>query len=117
MVALDLKPIRMVEGFLKLLHYLEPRYKVLSRKHVTKMIQNKHKSVREKLQTKLKEANSISLTTDIWSSAATEVYITVTAHYISPEWQLYFCVLETPDMPERYTGQNIADRLVEIADK
>ena len=38
MVALDLKPIHMVEekGFLKLLYYLEPGYKVPSRKHVLK---------------------------------------------------------------------------------
>ena len=49
------------------------------------MIQNKHKSVKEKLQTKLEEANSISLSTDIRSSAATEAYITVTVHYISSE--------------------------------
>ena len=27
------------------------------------------------------------------------------------------CVLETPGKPERHTGQNIADRLAEIADK
>jgi len=26
------------------------------------------------------------------------------------------CVLETPDMPERHTGESIADKLVEIVD-
>ena len=120
MVALDLKPIRMVEseGFVNLLHYLEPGYKIPSRKHVTMMIQRQHKSVKEKLLTKLdKDAISVSLTTDIWSSAATEAYITCSAHYITLEWQLLSCVLETPGMPERHTGQNIADRLAEIADK
>ena len=52
MIALDLKPIRMVEGkdFINLLHYLEPGYKIPSRKHVTIMIQRQHKSVKEKLQ-------------------------------------------------------------------
>ena len=51
MIALDLKPIQTVEGngFVELLHYLEPGYKVPSRKHVTKMIQEKHASIREKL--------------------------------------------------------------------
>ena len=93
-------------------------YKVPSRKHVTKMIQKEHTSIREKLQAKLdKEATSISLTTDIWTSATTEAYITVSAHYISPEWQLLSCVLETPGMPERHTGQNIVDRLGGIADR
>ena len=27
------------------------------------------------------------------------------------------CVLETPDMPERHTGQNIVDKLVEMVEK
>ena len=104
--------------FVKLLHYLEPGYMVPSRKHVTKMIQKKHASIREKLQAKLdKEAILISLTTNIWTSAATEAYITVSAHYISPEWKLLSCVLETPGIPERHTGQNIADRLGDIADR
>ena len=106
------------DGFVELLHYLEPGYKVPSRKHVTKMIQKKHASIREKLQAKLdKEATLISLTTDIWISAATEAYITVSAHYISPEWQLLSCVSEIPGMSERHTGQNIADRLGDIADR
>ena len=72
------------EDFVELLYYVKPGYKVPSRKHVTKIIQKKHESIREKLQAKLdKEATSISLTTDMWSSAATEVYVTVSAHYIS----------------------------------
>ena len=103
MIALDLAPIWTMEGdgFVELLHCLGPGYKVPSRKHITKMIQKKHASIREKLQATLdKEATSISLTTDIWTSAATEAYITVSAHYISPEWQLLSCVLETPGMPE-----------------
>ena len=85
LIALDLKLIWMVEGdgFVELLHYLEPGYKLPSRKHVTKMIQKKHvhASIREKLQAKLdKEAALISLTTDIWTSAAIEAYITVYGH-------------------------------------
>ena len=45
MIALDLKLIHMVEGegFLELLHYLEPGYKVPCRKFVTKMVCKKHK--------------------------------------------------------------------------
>ena len=68
MIALDLKPIRMVEGegFLELLHYLEPGYKVPCRKFITKMVRKKHELIKEKLQSKLdKEATSVSLTTDI----------------------------------------------------
>ena len=97
--------------------YLEPNYKVPSRKFITGVIHKKHGAVKEKLQDKLEtEASSIALTTDIWTSSATEAYITVSVHYILTEWKMISCVLETPDMSERHTGQNIADKLMQIAD-
>jgi len=120
MIAINLKPIHMVEGegFLKLMNYLEPSYKVPFRKLITGMIHRKHEIAKEKLLDKLdKEANSIAITTDIWTSSATEAYITVSAHYISSEWEMVTCVLETPDMPERHTGQKIAEKLMAIVDK
>ena len=119
MIAIDRKPTRMVEGegFLKLMDYLEPDYKVPSRKFITGVIHKKHEATKEKLQDKLEtEASSIALTTDICTSSATEAYITASAYYISTEWKMISCVSETPDMPERHTRQNIADKLMEIAD-
>ena len=120
MIAIDQRPIRMVEGegFLNLMNYLEPGYKVPCRKSITSIIHQKYEIAKHKLKDKLeREANSIALTTDIWTSSATEAYITVSAHYISAEWGMISCVLETPDMPERHTGQIIADKLVEIVEK
>jgi len=78
------------------------------------VIHKKHEGAKEKLQKKLLEieANSIAITTGIWTSIATEAYITVSAHYISTDREMISCVLETPDMPERHTGENIADKLV-----
>ena len=117
MVAIDLRPIRMVEGE-GFLNYLEPGYKVSCRKSITSIIHRKYEIAKHKLKDKLeREANSIVLTTDIWTSSTTEAYITVSAHYISTEWGMISCVLETPDMPNRHTGQNIADKLVEIVEK
>ena len=86
-----------------------------SRKHVTKILRQKHDVAKTRLKTKLEQdAESVALTTDIWTSTATEAYVTVSAHYILPNWELCSCVLETPGFPERYTGQRIADKLREI---
>ena len=83
------------DGFVELLHYLEPGCKVPSRKHVTKMIQ-KHVSIREKLQAKLdKEATSISLTTDIWTSAGTEATL-LSLHTIFLQNGSCFLVFKKP---------------------
>ena len=43
-VALHMRPVRVVEGegFMKMMAYLEPGYKVSSRKHITSVIRQKH---------------------------------------------------------------------------
>jgi len=50
-VAQDTRLMRVVEGqgFLKMLAYREPGYKVPSRKHITSIIQQKHKLGTKKL--------------------------------------------------------------------
>ena len=44
MIALDLRPVRVVEGhgFKDLMHYLKPGYTIPSRKHFTKLLRHKH---------------------------------------------------------------------------
>ena len=58
----------------------------------------------------------IALTTDIWSSCATQGYETVTVHLITADWKAFSCVLETSGFPDWHTGANIADKLTEICD-
>ena len=43
------------QGFLKMLAYLEPGYKVPSRKHITSIMQQKHEFGKKKLQERLKD--------------------------------------------------------------
>ena len=115
MIALDLRPVRVVEGhgFKDLMHYLEPGYTIPSRKHFTKLLRHKHLLGKEKLCSKFEEADSIALTTDIWTSAATQAYIT---HYLDLEWKLHAFVLQTAAFPERHTGVEIATKLKQICD-
>ena len=52
-----MQPVRVIEdqGFLKMLAYLEPGYKVPSRKHITSIMQQKHEFGKKKLQERLKD--------------------------------------------------------------
>ena len=91
MIALDTRPIRMVEGegFHQLLDFLEPGYTIPSRKQFTAMVEHKHGLGKEKLKLQLKEeAINVALTTDIWTSTAVEAYMTVILHYINPNWDM-----------------------------
>ncbi|CAM4555269.1 unnamed protein product [Leuciscus chuanchicus] len=69
--------------------------------------------MREKIVEEMRD-QTVSLTTDLWTSSTMEPYITVTAHYITDTWKLTARVLCTSMMPERHTAANIADRLSEI---
>ena len=120
MIVQDLRPIRTVEcnGFRNLMKYLEPGYVLPSRKQFTADVNLKHATCKQRLKERLsEEAVFISLTTDIWTSIATEGYITVTAHYIDNSWVLQAFVLETLPFSERHTGINLAQKLKEVVEE
>ena len=114
LVALDVRPVRFVEGegFRRLLRFIEPGYRIPSRKHI---LQTKYLKGKQLLKEKLRrEVSALALTTDIWTSSANDVYISLTAHYISPDWVLCSCVLETQVFPGHHTGCNISNKLQSI---
>ena len=94
------------------MNYLEPRYQVPSRPHVTKICRQIFNSHKKELIAKL-DSPSVSLTTDIWTSRVQQAYLTVTVHFITEQWVMESKVLLTREMPERHTGINIAERLKE----
>ena len=110
-VAMDMRPMTIVEGegMIRLLKFLEPGFNMPSRKHLTKLLQAKQVSL---LKTVLsKEASSMALTSDIWTSNTMEAYLSLTAHFICKKWKMVSCVLQTKAFPER---QNIADSIGSI---
>jgi len=58
----------------------------------------------------------MALTSDIWTSHATQGYITITAYYVSKDWKIQSYVLCTCERPERHTGIKIATRSQEAAE-
>ncbi|XP_039602239.1 E3 SUMO-protein ligase ZBED1-like [Polypterus senegalus] len=59
----------------------------------------------------LKQAECISITTDGWTSRATQSYVTITAHAITSEWEIKTFVLQTRVLFESHTGHNIGEVL------
>ena len=119
-IVQDLWPIRIIEceGFKDLLSYLEPGHFLPSWKQFSTDIAHKFNLCKEMLKKHLEsEEPSIALTSDIWTSMATEAYMTVTAHYIDPNWKLQNFVFETLSLPERHTGVNIAEKLKGVGER
>ena len=110
MIVQDLRPIRLIE--------CEPGYILPSRKQFSVDIFHKFETCKDKLKKCLAaEEFSMALTTDIWTSMATEAYMTVTCHFIDPNGKLQNFVLERIGFPERHTGVNIAEKLKEVGER
>ena len=110
-IAADKRPYSVVEnkGFKNMIKVLEPRYEIPSRTHfTTKIVPALYEEQKKIIVDELSKASSVALTTDGWTSRATESYVTVTAHYITAEWEIKSPVLQTRPLYESHTGTNLA---------
>ena len=71
-----------------LLNFLEPNYQLPSTTHVSALIRKDFDDGKAALSARLHIASSIALTTDIWTSKATQAFATTTGHFFDDEWNL-----------------------------
>ena len=119
MITTDLQPPFIVEdtGFQSFISALDPRYKPPSRRTIMhSLLPEKYRSEKEKLQETFSSVKYVALTTDIWTSRHTEGFLTVTCHYVTPDWQLCTAVLSTMNFSGAHTAEHIAETLGKIAD-
>ena len=116
MIALDLRPVSLVNGigFQKLMQVAEPGFRIPSTTHVMSLLKKKHEEGKIRLKRLLADAD-VSLTTDTWTSKATESYVTTTCHFIDKQWCMRSFVLETTAFRGHHTAENIATKLVDVA--
>jgi hypothetical protein len=68
---------------------------------------------KEQLKKSLREAESISLTTDLWTSNQNVQYMCLVAHYIDSDWVLQCRVLNFVELDPPHTGLVIAHAVFE----
>ena len=111
----DMRPISIVRdrGVRDLLAFLEPNYEVPSTTRVSTLIRKEFDDGKTALGVRLKNvvAGGLALTSDIWTSKATQAFATTTGHYVDNEWNHVSCVLETVRFPGHPTGICIADQI------
>ena len=109
-----MQPLSVVENraFRQLLHKMDPRYTIVSRKHMTyNLLPELYNSEKVKLLDKLKQVDHVSVTTDCWTSRTVDPYMTVTVHFVDQNWQINSRVLSTTKVEGSHTGEKIADEL------
>ena len=77
------------------------------------VIPDMYEKVKTDIVTSLSNITTVALTTDSWTSRATESFVTITSCHISDDWCLKNYVLQTRAMPLSHTGQNIANVIQE----
>ena len=115
-VAGTLQPLSVVETeeYRDMMEVMDPRYIVPSRKHLsTKLIPNKCEDLNKVMCTALRRASSVSVTVDIWSSRQMRSFLGITAHYISPDWELRSAMLACKPFSGRHTAENISAQFEE----
>lgn len=118
MIIIDLQPFSIVRdrGFSELLKELEPNYITPSRNtFVTSLLEENYSNTAAKLKSLLEEAQYITITTDSWTSLSNENYISITAHFITRDWQLISCLLSCFHYSERHTSANLYEQIQNIA--
>ena len=113
-MAKDLRPFSVVDnpGFRYMVNTLEPRYKIPSRTYFAeKVVPQLYEEVKMGVISQLSSALAIALTTDGWTSRATQSYETITAHFINDKWDMTNYVLQTRVLGEVHTSHNLAEGL------
>ncbi|XP_039503629.1 E3 SUMO-protein ligase ZBED1-like [Pimephales promelas] len=88
---------------------LEPKFKMPCRGHFSeKVIPEIYNETKQSVKECLKNADCVALTTDSWTSRATQSYVTITAEVINEKWEKKSFVLQTRELSESHTGVNIA---------
>ena len=115
MIVKDMQPLSIVEniGFRQLLHRLDPKYPIIARSTLTQLLPQRYEAEKQRLKASMSLVSSVSVTTDHWTSIATDAYTTVTAHFIDDDWILHSPVLLTRSSDMRHTSENLHRELHE----
>ncbi|GFW43200.1 zinc finger BED domain-containing protein 1 [Trichonephila clavipes] len=114
-----MQPYNLVDRkeLINMVKVLNPRYSLPGRKHFTATAVPKlYNEVRDKIRQELSLINkdTISVTTDCWTSIANTPYITITVHFITSEWALKSACLACAHFDDDHNGKNIAEVLRSI---
>lgn len=113
----DFQPFSIVEdfGFRKFISALNPSYQLPNRKTVTNtLLPAKYEEIYNKTKEELKEVDSVTLTTDCWTSSTTESFLAVTAHFLTKNFELKHRVLGCESFSESHTSANLASAIRNI---
>ncbi|GBC40348.2 zinc finger BED domain-containing protein 1-like [Rhizophagus irregularis DAOM 181602=DAOM 197198] len=110
-ILLTTQPLSTVtnKAYIEHMHIIDPIFTVPGAKKIRMMIARSYGYNRDKLKLLLKTAQSISLTTDLWSSRSKHGYLGLTATWINKDFEIMDVLLEISYFPTPHTAQAITE--------
>ncbi|XP_077411679.1 E3 SUMO-protein ligase ZBED1-like isoform X2 [Vanacampus margaritifer] len=103
------------KGFRALIKTLDPKYNMPDRKHFSDVqLPRMYEECRAKVSEELKNVEYYALTTDLWTCAVTQPYMSLTVHFINNDWLLISRCIQTIYLPEDFTEVMMATILREV---
>jgi hypothetical protein len=117
----DFQPFYIVEdrGFTNLMNVVAPSYKMPSRKYFANsflpaMFEETCNEWKEILN---KEAPSVCMTVDCWTSSKNDSFIALTGHFIDPNFKMQTVLLDCSQFDEEHISQNLAESISKTIDE
>jgi hypothetical protein len=123
-IAIDDMPFQLAdsEAFARVLHVLEPRYRLPSEKYFrTSLVPEIYEALVKKVADNISVENGVqflSFTTDAWTTPqCTESLLSLTAHWLDTDFNRHSAMLEATHIVGQHTGAHIADILQKMMEK
>ena len=112
-ILLTTQPLSTVtqKAYIEHMNIIDPQFIVPGEKKIRMMITRSYGYNRNKLKLLLKTAQSISLTTDLWSSRSKHGYLGLTATWINKEFEILDVLLEISYLPAPHTAKAITEAI------
>jgi hypothetical protein len=105
------------KAYIEHMNIIDPEFIVPGEKKIRMMIAQSYEYNKNKLMQLLKTAQSISLTTDLWSSRSKHGYLGLTATWINQDFEIIDVLLEIIYFPAPHTADAIAKAIKNIIQK
>ena len=100
-------------SFLALIRSVDPRWPSIGARVLGRSLKEMTRSIKTEYKKEFSNQH-VALTSDIWTSAAQDAFITVTVHYIGEDWRMHTRILGTTVFNEKHDSVNIERKLSDI---
>ena len=118
-ILLTTQPLSTVvqKAYIEHMHVIDPQFTVPGEKKLRMMIARSYGYNRDQLKLLLKTAQSISLTTDLWTSRSKHGYLGLTATWINKDFEIMDVLLEISYFPAPHTARAITKTIKKAIQK